>query len=506
MVLNKNKVFMLYFVALLIGIFSAAEASSFQDYIHFELSGENRVGEILIDDRKGGINQGTWLYVKEALEEYKRNKPIFILLKLNTPGGEVFAAQKIADALKQMDTQEGVPIVAVIDNWAISAGAMLAYSARFIVVTKDASMGAAEPILMTPEGGVQTASEKINSALRSDFASHATFFDRSPAIAEAMVDKDIILVKRGEQVIKLDQEGQLKPDDQVISPKGKLLTLTADEMMRLKIADLLMPPEKVLPGKELLFQQPFFKEIPHVVVDRFEMDWKTQFFVFLAEPMVASFLLMGLMIGGYIGLNTGGFGLSGSIAAICLVLIILSSFSQGAMEWFEIILFAGGIALFLVDLVVLPTFGLLGIGGLLMAMVGLIALMLPGLRDIHYNIDSQILNAAGEFALTRLVFLAGAFIVSLGAIAFLSRYIFPYFSPYQRLVLKGGEQEGYRAATIILPPIGSKGVAISSMRPGGKIEIQEEIYDAFTEGEFIEKGTSIIVTHMVGQEIYVRSC
>src|SRR5207245_166319 len=121
----------------------------------------NEIGHVLIDDRESGINQSTFLYVKAAMDEYKKSKPLFVILELNTPGGEVFAAQRISDALKELDTQYGIPVVAFVNNWAISAGAMLAYSCRFIVVTKDGAMGAAEP--QTVEGTkMEAASEKVN--------------------------------------------------------------------------------------------------------------------------------------------------------------------------------------------------------------------------------------------------------------------------------------------------------------------------------------------------------
>ena len=73
-----------------------------------------------------------------------------------------------------MDILYDIPIVAYINNWAISAGAMLAYSCRYIAVVKDASMGAAEPIMQSGTT-ITVASEKVNSAMRSDFAARASF-------------------------------------------------------------------------------------------------------------------------------------------------------------------------------------------------------------------------------------------------------------------------------------------------------------------------------------------
>ena len=146
--------------------------------IQTEVAGPNRIGYISIKE-KSQITQATWIYIKNAVDYYKEKKPAFIILELDTPGGEVFSSQKISDALKELDTQYDIPVVAFINNWAISAGAMLAYSCRFITLVKDASMGAAEPVIAGQGGQMQTAAEKVNSALRTDFSNRAGFFDRN---------------------------------------------------------------------------------------------------------------------------------------------------------------------------------------------------------------------------------------------------------------------------------------------------------------------------------------
>ena len=161
--------------------------------IPYRTDGPNTIGYLVIGDRVSGINQSTWLYVKTALDVYKQSRPLFLILELNTPGGEVYSAQLISDALKDLDTQYDIPVIAYVNNWAISAGAMIAYSCRFIAVAKDGSIGAAEPVIEDATGKMETASEKVNSALRADFANRAHFFGRNPYIAEAMVDKQMIL-------------------------------------------------------------------------------------------------------------------------------------------------------------------------------------------------------------------------------------------------------------------------------------------------------------------------
>jgi len=93
-------------------LFGDAFEEKLQQHVHFPEEGKPIIGRIMIDDMKSGINEGTWIYVNSALNEYKKTKPSCIVLELNTPGGEVYPAQRISDALKEMDTQYGIPVIA----------------------------------------------------------------------------------------------------------------------------------------------------------------------------------------------------------------------------------------------------------------------------------------------------------------------------------------------------------------------------------------------------------
>lgn len=492
--------------------------------IQFNPNGPNTVGHISIDDRTRGISQATWVYVRSALEYYKKTKPAFIILELNTPGGEVYSSQLISDALKEMDTNYGIPVVAFIDNWAISAGAMLAYSCRFITIVKDASMGAAEPVF-AQGGEMQSAPEKINSALRTDFANRAGFYDRNPDIAEAMVDKDIILVKRHGKIIKLESEDQivrtgLTPDELILA-SGKLLTLNAEQMLEFGVVDTLLPPAKVEPltaeetesgkwpaRKELLFQYPFFQQMKGTTIDSHQMSWQTHFFAFLATPAVASFLFLGMMLGFYMELNTPGFGIAGSVALACLFLITLSSFSVQAANVLEVIILCVGLVLIGVELFVLPGFGVVGALGLLLFIGGLFAMMLPALDTVSFDADSETWNAAGEEFMRRLAWLCGTTVVGVTTIALLARYVMPRVAFFNRLVLQGVQETdaGYYAGTAPekLPAVGSQATVFATLRPAGKVTVADEVYDAVSDGVFIERGEEVVVREVRGSRLVVE--
>lgn len=511
----------LFFLCIVASLFGEATfqrelEESLQAHLHPKQ--ENRVGKITIDDRSSGISQATWIYVKNALDYYKKNPPLFLILELNTPGGEVYAAQKISDALKDLDTQWEIPVIAYINNWAISAGAMLAYSCRYIAVVRDASMGAAEPVLAdVSTGEMKAASEKVNSALRADFANRARFFGRNPYIAEAMVDKDIILVMRDKKIIKLDLESQIKPEDLVISPKGKLLTLNAQELIEYGVANIALESKKIPQitngerdegrwpaAKEPLFQASFFKSIPHTTIDAYKMDWKTLFFVILANPMVSSVLMLGMMLGAYLEFNHPGFGFPGILALICLSLLTLSSFSLEIADWLELILLLAGIGLIVLDLFFLPTFGFVGTLGLIVFLVGLFGILLPGIGSIDFEFDTKTFNAAGEAFLNRLGWFLGTLLVGMICILLLARYMIPSFRPLKKFVLEGHEQVGFQAGIVDFPKVGVEGKAVSVLRPAGKVSIEGKLYDAISTGRLIEEGAAVVVTGHDGSQLIVR--
>lgn len=509
-------VFLFFLLQSLVFTYENPRFEAMKEHIHYNKSGPNTIGYLYIGDHSTAISQGTWIYVKNALEVFKKTKPAFILLELDTPGGELFAAQKIASALKEMDTQYGIPTVAFINNWAISAGALLAYSSRYIAITKDASMGAAEPVTSSGE----KTSEKVHSAIRADFANAAAFFDRNPLLAEAMVDADIILVMRNGKVVQLTKEEEIQKSDQLIIGKGKLLTLNAEKMMELKVADLYLPPEKVVPiteaeknqqhwpaSKMLLFKAPFFNEIRDATIVSYQMDWKSHFFAMLTSPIVTSLLFLVLMICFYMEMSTPGFGVPGAVGLLALILILLSSFASEAMGFLELILLIGGVGLILVEIFLVPTFGLVGFIGIAMAALGLLGMLLPGIREFHFDFATQTFNAAGLYILERILWLSLAIIVGFIVIAISSRYLMPKIAKISPLVHREEQdkEKGYVAGVPLekLPAVGCRGVAYTTLRPAGKVEINGEIFDAVSSGKFIEKGATIVIYKIEGSKLII---
>ncbi len=494
---------------------AAAVDERLQQMISYKKDRENLIGQLFIGPDRPRIDETTYLQIKFALEEYRKRNVIFIMMRLATPGGNVLPAMKIAELLQQFDRETHIPVVAVIYNWALSEGAMIAYASRFIAVTQNGLMGAAGPVLTGQESSVEQRSEKLVSAMRGEFASLAQFYGRNPLIAEGMADPELVLVIREGNIVQLQNDSEILSQgdhpDIVITTKGKLLTLDSDQLLKLGVADILIPiiaapvitPLEMKmgewPGKQSqLFNYPFFANIPFAEVIYYH-NWKANFFAFLTHPIVASLLMIGFLIGAYLELSQPGVGAPAALALVCLGLILLPGFIIGTIGWLEILCIAMGIALILVEMLLLPGFAMLAVAGLAFILFGIIALFLPHLDSLHFSWNWNEWNLATIEWMKCLAFYSSALIIGFCLIAFLARFVSPRFLKKSPIVLET-EQEPERGT---LPAIDSEGEAFTSLRPGGKVLIRYHLYDALTEEGLIEKGEKVVVSKIRGNVIVV---
>jgi len=464
------------------------------DFSHIHLKNASSAGYLHIP-RDRGIDNSTYLYVKYALETFRQKKVDFVLLDLNTPGGEVFAALRISEELKKMDREYQIPVIAFVDNWALSAGALLAYSCRYIGAVTEGSMGAAEPVTVGSDGKMETASEKMVSALRTEFASAASLYGRNPLIAEAMVDKDIVLVLRKGKIVQLMGDDQIitkgsKPDI-VISSKGKLLTLDTKGLKEYGVSDFTVPEmtregASFLAGEKLA-QDPFFKGVQLNWVSY--KNWKIDVFAFLSNPIVSSFLMMGLMIGLYGAIQSQGFGFSSILGVICLSLIVLSAFATELISWLEIVAVILGVLFLILDLTLISGFGLLGSLGILLFLFGIVAMLLPPLQGFSWAPSEWgVQMDEWVYRLSLFMFVILVFFV---AVVPIGSHFFRRSFSFKRLVLKEIEAESLEE--LKLPEIGAEGESFSVLRPFGKVQVGDIVYEALTEGELISAGAKIKV-------------
>ncbi|RKY25029.1 MAG: hypothetical protein DRP62_02290 [Planctomycetota bacterium] len=186
---------------------------------------------------------------EEAIVLAANQGPLFILIKIDTPGGRVDLAQRLCTAITRIDNCDTVAYVNG-DKFggAFSAGAIVALACDKVYMRKGTAIGAAAAYMRTTAGSKavekvysKDISEKFNSAWLGYCAAVAERNNRPGLLVKAMVNANIAVV----EVVKNNKRFFITPSGRkskqtVIrnwSKKGSLLTLTAAEAAQTGIAD-----------------------------------------------------------------------------------------------------------------------------------------------------------------------------------------------------------------------------------------------------------------------------
>ena len=424
-----------------------------------------------IDDE---INSKTWIYTQEALKEANTLNPDLIILHLNTYGGEVVYADSIRTAILRCET----PIVAYIDNNAASAGALISIACDRIYMRTGSQIGAA-----TVVNGVDGSKmpDKYQSYMRATMRATAEShgkdslgrWRRDPIIAEAMVDESVYI--KG------------------VIDTGKILTFTTKEAIKHGYCEA-----EVTTLNEVLKAEGY--EPSQCTITEYKPSLYDKLKGTLMGTALRSILIM-LIIGGiYYELQQPGIGFPLAVAITAAVLYFAPLYLDGLAAYWEIAVFIIGIALIFLELFIFPGFGVAGIGGILCVLFALITSML---NNDFFDFTPIVIPDLNQALLT--VFL-GLILGTALIIYLVSRIGTKGIFGRLALAKEQTTDEGYVGVpTEQISIVGSEGIATTDLRPAGKIIIDGKHYDAVSQyGDFIEKGSSIIVTKYEATQLYVR--
>jgi len=406
---------------------------------------------------EGDIDLGLAPYVKRIVNEANSNNAEAIIFRINTFGGRVDAATQIKDAILNSD----VLTIAFIDKRAISAGSLIALSCQKIVMVPGASIGATTVV---DQSGTKQ-SEKAQSYMRSEMRATAESNGRRTDLAEAMVDERIVIPE--------------------LVDSTQLLTLTAEEAVHYGIADTILTSRNKVLAAFNLTDADIVKE---------DVNWGEEVVRFLSHPVVSSILMMIVMIGFFTEIKTPGWGLPGTAALIALILFFGSGLILDLVSVLEIVIFFVGVGLLLLEIFVIPGFGVFGILGI----IGIVGSLFLGLLSNVSIITWDMLSVA-------LIQLATSFVVTFVAAYFLSK-ILPKTAFFNRLVLKDNIiiRSGYATEPETHDLVGKEGEALTDLRPAGTAVFDENRIDVVTEGGYLTRGTKVIVLKISGSKVVVR--
>jgi membrane-bound serine protease (ClpP class) len=462
----------------------------------------------------GDIEPSMTTHVRRQAGKAVGEGAAFVIFDIDTFGGRVDSALQISSFIGSL---EGVKTVAYIRqspqgmgvSW--SAGALIAMSCSVIYMAPGTSIGAAAPVIQGQEG-IQSAGEKNVSAVRSQMAALAEKNGHPVPLALAMVDYDVALVEIeeegrisavfAEEAARLEKErpGRVKRGP-VVSAKGKLLSLTAGEALRYGLSSGTEGAYSSLLGT--LKASPELRTLEPSSADAVV--------AFLASGGLQGILIL-LGLGAlFFEISTPGFGVPGTVAILCFLTIFGTNGMLGNVDSAEILLFLLGVGLLVLEIFVIPGFGVAGVSGIVLIGAALVLSMqdfvvpdVPWEWDVLYG---NILTVGAGLA-------AGiAVIVALALFA-------PRLRLFERLTLRtaiqgtsggplpdasGGETPAGGPGDFVSPALeGQRGKAVTVLRPSGRAEFGGAEYSVETDGAFVPAGTPLVVVRVRGNHILVK--
>ena len=462
------------------------------------------------------IGNGLRVYIDNGIQRASEAEADAIIFDVHTPGGAVGAARDIIDAIQRTE----VPTIAYVNTEAISAGAMISLSCDQIVMRHGGAIGDSAPVSIQGE----ELSEKAVSYIRGKIRATAERGGRNPDIAAAMVDKRLYLVRLVDgEIITLREEEYVERKDvgeemDIIAaggPEGELLTLTTEEALEYNLADgeadtvadllamyqivevdgerkALTPQGTALKQSELGGDRVrVVKSLNDATQETVLATLADRFIFFVTSPLISATLLTLGSLGLLVEIRTPGFGVPGIAGLTCLGLFFWGHRLLNISADYAALAFIAGVALLLVELFVIPGFGVAGITGIVL-MVGSVFFVFQN----AYKLETAV------FALSFSIILA--FVLGMGLL-----YILPKTRTWNHFVLQTAMDSG--AGFHSAPRedfqgyVGKTGVALTPLRPAGTVRIDDKRLDVVTVGDFVLRDTPVKIVDVEGSKIFVEA-
>lgn len=413
------------------------------------------------------IDARAWQHTKRACDEAMATDARIFIVRMNTYGGALDAADSIRTALLHMP----IPTVAFIDHNAASAGALIALACDSVYMSPGASMGSATVV----DGSGNPMPEKYQSYMRSIMRStaqaHGKYmaegdsvyrWRRDPAVAASMVNADTITAFTPAEAVEAGfAEGTAVSVEEVL----KRLDIAADSPRH-----------------------------------TFKPTASDDIIGFLSNAGVRAILVMLILGGIYMEMHTPGLGFAAAVAAVAACLYFLPMLITGTLASWIVITLIAGIVLIALEVFVIPGFGICGIAGICAVLLALFAAIIPP-ADVN---DSDGLTLA-EIATPIVVVCAGATAAIALAAWLTSKHGPKWVRRHSELMLTQDVKEGYIGVDMTPAElVGRRGRTLTDMRPAGKVIIDEKVYDAVSTGAFIEAGKHVRTVKYENAQLYVE--
>lgn len=469
-------------------------------------SGETpRVVRIKIDAVIEPVLQG---FVEREIRRAQTSNINLIIFEIDSPGGLLSSGLELSQRIADLDSKK-IRTVAYIPKMALSSATIIALGCDEIILQKHAKMGDAAPIEVKGGQAFERAPEKVLSFLREELKTLAERKGRPSGLCQAMADKDLDVFQAthrdtGRVAYMTDEEihiangewtkGRIVPECQ----GENLLRVDGTRAHELKLAEAPVEDEDELRQRLGIPEG----EIP-VALGRTWVD--TLVWTLNTPGMTFLLLLVGSVLI-YLELHTMT-SLFGIGSALCFMLFFWSRFLGGTADVLEIVLFVFGVGLILMEIFVVPGFGIFGICGALAILASLILASQTFVLPSTSSELTQMTRSLGTMSIA---------LVSVIGVAVLASKYLPDMPLLKHLILMPPNLADDARAPRLRPemlssvPAGfehllhQEGEAFTMLRPAGKVRIGEQVVDVQSQGDFIEAGQRIVVTEVNGHKVVVR--